>query len=330
MAFWLKRLKREFDEKPIAAHLYVTDRCNLDCHYCAEYDNGIPHPGLEKIKMWIDKIKDLGCIRIGLQGGEPLTHPDIIKIVQHCKSLELKTTMSTNGFLLTPTIIRGLEDAGLDGLQLSVDRMTPIASTRKSLKTIMPKLEYLKTSKLSYNITGVVFKETLQEAYELVHYGLSKGVPTHARLIHTAPDGQFRVDPGDKNELEAFIDYQIREKKNGQKVHTNWRILQYQKDLLNEKRVDWACLAGYKYFFVSALGNFWLCSMNRQPNLNIMDVTQGMLKNYSHKKDCQEGCGVYCVISESLASSHRIQFIVQKTADSLQTKTACLRAKMDV
>ena len=28
--------KRLFDRKPLAFHLYVTDRCNLDCAYCAE------------------------------------------------------------------------------------------------------------------------------------------------------------------------------------------------------------------------------------------------------------------------------------------------------
>jgi molybdenum cofactor biosynthesis enzyme MoaA len=39
MDFWMKMIKREFDTKPIACHLYVTDQCNLDCFYCTEYDN---------------------------------------------------------------------------------------------------------------------------------------------------------------------------------------------------------------------------------------------------------------------------------------------------
>lgn len=330
MAFWMKRLRREFDNKPIAAHLYVTDRCNLDCFYCTEYDNSVPHPSLENLKMWISKIKELGCIRLGIQGGEPLDHPDIVEIVRYCKSLDLKTTMSTNGFLLTQELVDGLEDAGLDGLQISVDRMTPLRSTRKAMKTIVPKLKYLRNSNLQYNITGVVFKETLDEAYKVVDYGLSQGISTHARLIHTAPDGKFRVDPGDREELEAFIDYQTEKKKKGEKIHTSWRILKYQKSLLHEEHVDWTCLAGYKYFFVSAKGKFWLCSMNHTPNIDIMDVTPELLKSYFHKKECQEGCGVYCVISESLASSHRLQFLAQKAKDSLQVKSPRLKPKMAV
>ena len=69
MDFWVKMIKREFDTKPIACHLYVTDQCNLDCFYCTEYDNSVPHPSLEDLKKWLRKIKELGCIRIGLQGG---------------------------------------------------------------------------------------------------------------------------------------------------------------------------------------------------------------------------------------------------------------------
>ena len=49
MDFWVKMIKREFDTKPIACHLYVTDQCNLDCFYCTEYDNSVPHPSLEGV-----------------------------------------------------------------------------------------------------------------------------------------------------------------------------------------------------------------------------------------------------------------------------------------
>jgi MoaA/NifB/PqqE/SkfB family radical SAM enzyme len=324
MVFWMERIKREFDTKPIASHLYVTDQCNLDCFYCTEYNNSVPHPSLEDLKKWIRKIKELGCIRIGLQGGEPLLHPDIVEIVRYCRTLELSTSMSTNGFLLTPTLIKDLENAGLDSLQISVDRMTPIPSTRKSLKTIIPKLELLKNSKLRFNIAGVLFKETLMEAKEVLDYGLTHGISTHARLVHAGPTGHFRVDPGEKDALQSLIDLQIQEKKQGNKIHTSWHILKYQNALLNGESVDWTCVAGYKYFFVSAKGKFWLCSMNQQPDIDIMDVTPALLKSYFYKKACQEGCGVYCIISESLANNQPIKFGMSEAWEHLQAKSARL------
>jgi MoaA/NifB/PqqE/SkfB family radical SAM enzyme len=42
----LESAKRLVDRKPMQCSLYVTDRCNLDCSYCTEYDNSVPHPPL--------------------------------------------------------------------------------------------------------------------------------------------------------------------------------------------------------------------------------------------------------------------------------------------
>lgn len=325
MAFWIKMLKREFDDKPIASHLYVTDRCNLDCFYCTEYDNSLPHPPIEDLKKWIGKIKELGCVRIGLQGGEPLLHPDIVEIVRYCKASDLKTSMATNGFKLNLKLIQGLEEAGLDSLHVSVDRMTPIPSTRKSLKTIIPKIELLKKSKLKFNITGVLFDESLEEAKQVLDYGFSNDISIHARLVHAGPNGKSGVDAGDKEALESLIDFQTEAKKKGKKVHATRHIFDYQKSQLNGHRLDWTCVAGYKYFFVSARGKFWLCSMNRQPNIDIMDVTPEILKSYYHKKECQDNCGVYCIVAESLAYNNPMRFAAREGWDRIQSKAARLR-----
>lgn len=325
MPLWVKMLKRTVDQRPIACHLYVTDQCNLDCHYCTEYDNSVPHPRLDDLKRWIRKIKELGCIRIGLQGGEPLLHPDIVEVVRYCKAVGLHTSMSTNGFKLTPQLVQALEDAGLDALQVSVDRMTPIPSTRKALKTVIPKLEYLKQSSIPFHLTGVLFHETLGEAREVLQYGLSQGISTHTRLVHGGPDGTAGVEAGEKAALDAFIDGMAREKHQGHRVRTSQAILEYQKALLHERSVDWTCVAGYKYFFVSAQGKFWLCSMNRQPGVDIMTVTPDLLKSYFHKKECQTGCGVYCVIETSLYHNHPVRFLLNEGWERLQQGIARFR-----
>jgi len=327
-AYWMNTLKRQFDDKPIAAHLYVTDRCNLDCFYCTEYDNEVPHPKTADLKKWIQKIKDLGCLRIGLQGGEPLLHPDIIELVHFCKSIGLRTSMSTNGFKLTQEIIEGFEDAGLDSLQVSVDRMTPIRSTRKSLKSILPKIKLLQASKLNFNITGVMFKKSLEESRQVLEFAMEHDIPTHARLVHAGPSGNYSVETGEKEQLQSMLDFQIQEKKKGRSIRTTATLFDYQRRLVTGEPLDWTCVAGYKYIFISAQGKFWLCSMNRQPNTDIMDVTPEMLKSYFHKKSCQNGCGVYCIVSESLANNHPLKFAGREAADLLQHKTAQLWNKI--
>jgi MoaA/NifB/PqqE/SkfB family radical SAM enzyme len=295
----LESAKRLKDRKPLQCSLYVTDRCNLDCAYCTEYDNSRAHPSLDDLKKWVRKIRELGTMRIALVGGEPLTHPDIVELVRYCRELGFATSLTTNGFLLTPKLVRQLEDAGLQVMQISVDRMTPSAITKKSFKTVLPKLDYFRDSKISLHITGVICADTLPEAQAVLETGLSRGIPTEVRLVHADPLRRFRVDRGQREELERFIDSMIERKRGGEKIHTSEAILNYQRSLLRGEHVEWTCAAGYKLFFVSAQGKFWICSMVHT-NKDIMDVTlEDLYANYQ-KKSCQEGCGVYCAVSASL------------------------------
>jgi MoaA/NifB/PqqE/SkfB family radical SAM enzyme len=295
----LESAKRLLDRKPLQCSLYVTDRCNLDCAYCTEYDNSRPHPSLDDLKKWIQKIRELGTMRIALVGGEPLVHPDIVEIVRYCRELGFATSLTTNGFLLTPKLVEELEDAGLQVMQISVDRMTPSPITKKSFKTILPKLDYFRNSKISLHITGVICADTLPESQAVLETGLSRGIPTEVRLVHADPLNRFRVERGPRGELERFIDSMIERKRRGEKIHTSEAILKYQRSLLRGEHVEWTCMAGYKLFFVSAQGKFWICSMVHTDK-HIMDVTLDDLYANYRKKSCQEGCGVYCAVSASL------------------------------
>jgi hypothetical protein len=129
--------------------------------------------------------------------------------------------------------------------------------------------------------------------------GLSRGIPTEVRLVHADPLHRFRVDRGRREELERFIDSMIERKRRGEKIHTSEAILNYQRSLLRGEHVEWTCAAGYKLFFVSAQGRFWICSMVHTDK-HIMDVTLDDLYANYRKKSCQKGCGVYCAVSASL------------------------------
>lgn len=238
-------------------------------------------------------------MRIALVGGEPLMHPSIVEIVRYCRELGFATSLTTNGFLLTRTLIAQLEDAGLQVMQISVDRMTPSAITKKSFKTILPKLDYFRDSKISLHITGVICADTLPESQAVLETGLSRGIPTEVRLVHADHLQRFRVDRGQREELEQFIDSMVERKRRGEKIHTSEAILNYQRSLLRGEPVEWTCMAGYKLFFVSAQGKFWICSMVHTDK-HIMDVTLDDLYANYRKKSCQKGCGVYCAVSASL------------------------------
>ena len=323
----LQQVQRVFDRKPWVAHLYVTEQCNLDCHYCNEYDNSISHPSLADLRKWMDHIRALGVVRIGFQGGEPLKHPEIVALVRYAKSLGFdKVSMSTNGFLLAPELLTELEDAGLDQLQISVDRMTPIASTRKSMKSIIHKLDWFKDRKIKLNVSGVLFKETLDEMGQVIDTCLDRGIPVHARVIHDDLVGERTLRDRNAHEpLLSFIEKQEELKRNGEKIHTSWNLFAYEKKMLRGESVDWTCVAGYKYFFVSSRGKFWLCSQVRTER-NLLDITREDLLSYNQKKSCQAGCGVYCTAETSLAVSHPLRYVGREVAGMMGSRISRLQS----
>jgi len=319
----LTQSRRLFDEKPWTGHIYVTANCNLDCDYCNEYDNSVPHPDTEDVKRWIRKIRELGCLRLGYMGGEPLLHPDIVELVRFGKELGFqRLSMSTNGFLLTKELLEELEEAGLDSMQFSIDRMTPNAITKKSLKTVRHKLEWFHDSSINFNANSVLCEATMDDVDEVIDTCLDEGVGVHARVIHDDLIHQRKLRNEDVTEpLLELIEYQKHLKARGHPIHTSWNLLDVQEEILRDEMRPWKCVAGYKYFFVSADGKFWPCSQVRTDR-DIMEITREDLKEWDRTKDCQDQCGVWCIVEMSVAMNDPVSYVKREAA--ARTRSAVL------
>ena len=110
---------------PVVAQIIPTRRCNLACTYCNEFDHASDPVPCGELKRRIDRLAALGTGIITLSGGEPLLHPQLPEIVRHIRACGAIATIITNGYLLTPALIRALNAAGLDSLQISIDNVTP-------------------------------------------------------------------------------------------------------------------------------------------------------------------------------------------------------------
>src|SRR5581483_7391521 len=128
---------------PLLAQIVPIRRCNLDCSYCNEYDKVSKPVPLETMLQRIDKLADLGTAIITLSGGEPTLHPDLDAIISRIRQRGAIATLITNGYLLTAERIERLNRAGLDYLQISIDNVMPDDTSKKSLKVLDRKLEWL-------------------------------------------------------------------------------------------------------------------------------------------------------------------------------------------
>ena len=175
------------------------------------------------------------------------------------------------------------------------------------------------------NVSGVLFKETLDEMGQVIDTCLDRGIPVHARVIHDdlIHDRALR-DPNASEPLIRFLEKQEELKRSGEKIHTSWNLFAYEKKMLRQEPVEWTCIAGYKYFFVSSRGKFWLCSQVRTEK-NILEITREDLLSYNKKKSCQAGCGVYCTAEASLAVSHPLQYAAREVAGMMTSRVSRMR-----
>jgi cyclic pyranopterin phosphate synthase len=106
----------------------LTDRCNFRCVYCMPEDaRFLPREELltvDEIVRVATVFARLGVNKIRLTGGEPLMRPEVVDITRRLKAIAGITSvaMTTNGFML-PHRAAALADAGLDGVNISLDTL---------------------------------------------------------------------------------------------------------------------------------------------------------------------------------------------------------------
>src|SRR5207249_6762770 len=141
----------------LLAHIVPIRRCNLACAYCNEYDDFSPPVPTDEMMRRIDRLADLKTAIVTISGGEPLMHPEIETIIQRIRHHGMIAGLITNGYLLTPKKIAALNEAGLEHLQISIDNVQPDEVSKKSLKVLDKKLEYLaEFAEFAVNINSVI------------------------------------------------------------------------------------------------------------------------------------------------------------------------------
>ena len=124
----MKTLTDTFGRKFPYIRMSITDVCNYKCTYCLPQGYK-KTPGdirkfmsAEEISRLTKALSELGVCKIRLTGGEPTVRKDFFDILKDMKqnSNIPKITMTTNGYRLNK-IAKQLFDAGLDGINISID-----------------------------------------------------------------------------------------------------------------------------------------------------------------------------------------------------------------
>lgn len=285
---------------PILVHLIPIRRCNLSCTYCNEYDDFSNPVPTDVLLHRIDLLAALGSANIHISGGEPLLHPDIVRIIRHVCSHKIFAGLLTNGYLLTRDLIQELNAAGLDYLQISVDNVRPDDVSKKSLKVLDKKLQWLaELAEFEVNINSVVgaSKENVEDAVTVAERAAKLGLKSTVGIIH---DGHGQLV--EFNEQQQGI-YQKAISLNQKSFVGVSYYNQFQKNLMQGRPNQWHCRAGSRYLYVCEEGLVHYCSQQRgHPGIPLEQYTH---ENLERENVSVKPCAPYCTIS----CVHRVALI---------------------
>jgi MoaA/NifB/PqqE/SkfB family radical SAM enzyme len=288
---------------PIAAHIVPVRRCNLACAYCNEYDDFSQPVPLATMLRRIDRLADLGTTLITISGGEPLLHPDLARMIRHIKGRGSIATLITNGYLLTPERIKLLNRAGLDHLQISIDNVRPDDVSKKSLKVLDRKLQWLaEYAEFQVNINSVIGTAAHPEdAVAVARRGRELGFATTVGIIHKG-DGQLRP----LGERQQQVHEEIVQL-GGKSFSTFAYYNHFQKNLIRGLANEWSCRAGSRYLYICEDGLVHYCSQQRgTPGIPLEQYgAEDLEREYHTVKTCAPYCTISCVHQVSMIDQFR-------------------------
>jgi MoaA/NifB/PqqE/SkfB family radical SAM enzyme len=279
--------------RPVVAHVIPTRRCNLACSYCNEYDAvSEPVPTAEMLRR-VDRLAELGTLSVTLSGGEPLLHPEAEAIVRRIRSRGMVAGLITNGYLLSEERIRGLNRAGLDHLQISIDNAAPDEVSMKSLKVLDKKLRRLaEHAEFLVNINSVLGSEVRnpEDGLAVARRALELGFSSTVGLLH---DGSGQLQALDDRRQRVYGELLSLPKP----FVTSAMYSRFQRNLTRGLPNDWHCRAGSRYLYVCEDGLVHYCSQQRgYPGIPLEQYgPEHLAREYESVKTCAPLCTIGCV-----------------------------------
>lgn len=181
--------------------LYIepSTKCNLSCDMCFRhtwFDEPIQHMDMKVFKAIINSISvETKTIFFGGMG-EPLCHPDILKMIALCNEKKVEVELLTNGSLLTEDVTNRLVELEVKRLWISMDEIEPTDQNglgHPYYDTIIEKIKIFNTqrfihkSKIKLGITFVATKKNVEQLarlplfidkYRISHVNISNMYPS--------------------------------------------------------------------------------------------------------------------------------------------------------
>ena len=261
--------------RPLLCYLFTDWKCNIDCHYCFQYDNVRTGMTLETARSSMDWLKTVGCRVLAIMGGEPLVRKDfILEVIRYGSRNGFFIYLPTNGYLMDRKFIDEAGLAGVTAINLAVDCVAPRKGLPKALLAIEPQFRYLVGQQKKYGF--IIFfninicRTNIKDVRMLTEIARMNGIGTDYHLNekpqqmintdhYTHRENGLHVTPEQYPEVDELLDWLIEKQRRGWCMVNSPEHLQAMKDRMRGRIRPWDCRAGHNGALIKPDGSLAPC-----------------------------------------------------------------------
>ena len=233
----------------------------------------------DEAKTLLEGIKRAGFKIMIFSGGEPLTRPDILELVEYAASLSLIPVFGTNGTLITETMAADLKKAGAKGMGISLDSLDKdkhdtFRDYKGAWDGAVRGMENCRKVNLPFQIHTTVMDWNSGELEQMTDFAVKIGAKAH-HFFFLVPTGRAATIEEESLRAEAYEEVLRRIMKKQTEVDIELKptcapqFMRIAGEMGIKTRFRRGCLAGLSYCIVSPKGKVQPCAYL---NMEVGDV----------------------------------------------------------
>jgi radical SAM protein with 4Fe4S-binding SPASM domain len=167
---------------PVSVVWSLSYGCNLRCMHCYQKAG---RPSSDELTLdeqlgIVDQMARAGVSMIVLSGGEPLTNPNLGRLIERIRKHGMAFSIDSNGVLMDRSVVDSLKRSGVTSVELSLDSVDPVSHDRfrgldGAFKKTLDAIELCSEAGMFTTVATTVTALNCAQSSELVSLARSHG-----------------------------------------------------------------------------------------------------------------------------------------------------------
>lgn len=284
---------------PKSVVVFISDVCKCNCIYC-RVDSGINKRKPQFISKDIiikiaSECDSLGIKDVELTGGDPLTHPDFVNILEIFNEHNVPVSFSTK-CPINKNILLEIKKFEVEMLQISLDSIEDevfahlTRTSSQYLKNLLETIRQAVLLKMKVKVKSVITKINIDGLADMIVKLYAMGVSDFSLQQLSYGDRGFSVDlmPIEKQyfELENKLD-SLMEKYKDLNISKAYSMEYLFSPVEQKKYFRQNCMAGRSGIIIQVDGSYAFCGQSFNPKLRFLNVLSTDILTAWNSKELQ-------------------------------------------